>query len=149
MFRKSNSAKISSMTCLLRISLYVLFFLVAVQSINAELPPSVYQELQEKSAEALSIKVESVKIDKSEESALTRLSITARAKVESVTRSASGLMPGDRIRINYTYVDHKQPIAGPSEPDILKEGRSYPAFLTGEDGVYTPAARGYSFRLAR
>jgi hypothetical protein len=115
---------------------------------QAELPPSVYQELQEKSPEALNIKVESVKTDKSEEPTLTRLSITAEARVEKVTRSASGLKPGDKIRISYTYVNHKQPIVGPSEPDLLKEGRSYPAFLTGKDGVYTPAARGYSFRLA-
>lgn len=115
---------------------------------QAELPPSVYQELQEKSPEALNIMVESVKIDKSEESSLTRLSITAEAKVETVTRSASGVKPGDKIRISYTHISYKRPVAGPSEPDILKEGRSYPAFVTGEDGVFTPAARGYSFRLA-
>ena len=115
---------------------------------RAELPLSVYQELQEKSSEALNIKVESVKVNKSEEPALTRLSITAEAKVETVTRSASGIKPGDRIRINYSYVSYKQPIAGPSEPDVLEKGQSYPAFLTGKDGVYTPAARGYSFRLA-
>ena len=119
----------------------------ALPTTQAELPPSVYQELQEKSPEALNIKVEFVKIEKSEEPDLTRLSITAEAKVEKVTRSASGLKPGDQIRIGYTCVSHKQPIAGPSEPDIVKKGQSYPAFLTRKDGVYTPAARGYSFRL--
>jgi len=119
-----------------------------VVTMRAELPPSVYRQLQEKSPEALNIKVESVKIEKGEEPALTRLLITAEAKVEKVTRSASGLKTGDQIRISYTCVNHKQPIVGPSDPDILKEGRSYPAFLAGRDGIYTPAARGYSFRLA-
>ena len=133
----------------LRIVSYIVIALAkTVLTIEAELPPSVYQELQAKCPEALNIKVESVKIDKSEEPALTRLSITAQAKVATVTRSASGVKPGDTIQISYTYIDHKQPIAGPSEPDILEKGRSYPAFLNGQGGVYTPAAGGYSFRVA-
>lgn len=114
---------------------------------RAELPPSVYEDLQKKCPEALTIKVESVKIVTTDEASFKRLEIAAEAKVETVARSESGLKPGDTILINYTHLDYKQPIAGPSEPDILREGRSYPAFLSGvKDGVYTPAARGYSFR---
>ena len=105
----------------LRIVFYIFIDLAkTVLTIQAELPPSAYQELQAKCPEALNIKVESVKIDKSEEPAWTRLSITAQAKVATVTRSASGVKPGDKIQISYTYINHKQPIAGPSEPDILE-----------------------------
>jgi hypothetical protein len=78
------------------------------------------------------------------------LDITAEARVETVIRSASGLKPGDAIRISYVHLDHKLPLAGPSEPDVLQKGRSYPAFLAKaqKDEVYATTARGYSFRRA-
>jgi hypothetical protein len=116
-------------------------------STHGELPPSVYKELQEKSPEALTIKVESVRILTTDEPKLKRLDITAKARVETVTRSASGLKPGDAIRIIYAHLEHKQPLFGPSEPAVLEEGRSYPAFLSKaeKDGFYTAAARGFSF----
>jgi len=134
----------------LRVTPYAFAVLAGMAAtVCAELPPYVYQELQEKSPEALNIRVESVKLDKHEEPNFTRVSISAQAKVESVTRSASGLKPGDTIRINYSQVSYKRPVAGPSEPDILEKGERYPAFLSGTDGIYSPAARGYSFRIAR
>jgi FKBP-type peptidyl-prolyl cis-trans isomerase (trigger factor) len=94
------------------------------------------------------IKVESVQVSTTDEPIFKRLTITAEARVETVTRSASGLKPGDAIRISYVHLDHKQPLAGPSEPDVLQKGQSYPAFLAkaGKDETYTIAARGYSFR---
>ncbi|MEY2563181.1 MAG: hypothetical protein QOH88_1374 [Verrucomicrobiota bacterium] len=128
-------------------------FLVVVAtmlSTRGELPPYVYQELQAKSPEALTIKVESVSIVTSDESTLKRLTITAEARVEKVVRSASGLKSGDAIRINYVCLEHKQFIAGPSEPEVLQKDRSYPAFLVkaAQDQAYAPAARGFSFRSA-
>ena len=128
-------------------------FLVVIAtalSIHGELPPSVYKDLQEKSPEALMIKVESVRISTTDEPTLERSDITAEVRVETVIHSVSGLKPGDVIRIRYLHLDHKRPLAGPSEPDILQKGRSYPAFLAkaGKDDVYTTAARGYSFRTA-
>ena len=129
-----------------------IFFVVITTALSthAELPPSVYKDLQDKSPEALTIKVESVRISTTDEPRFKRLDITAEARVETVIRSASGLKPGDAIRISYVRLDHKQPLAGPSEPDILQKGRSYPAFLAKaeKDDVYTMAARGYSFRRA-
>ena len=94
------------------------------------------------------IKVESIRISTTDEPAFKRLDIMAEARVETVTRSASGLKPGDTIRISYVHLDHKQPLAGPSEPDVLQKGRGYPAFLSkAEKGkVYAPAAKGYSFK---
>jgi hypothetical protein len=131
-------------------SLCALFVVIApALSTHGELPPSIYKELQENSPEALMIKVESVRISTTDEPRFKRLDITAEARVETVIRSVSGLKPGDAIRITYVHLDHKQPLAGPSEPDILQKGQSYFAFLAKaeKDGFYTTAARGYSFRI--
>ncbi|MDP9005267.1 MAG: hypothetical protein M3N12_10825 [Verrucomicrobiota bacterium] len=130
-------------------SLGVFCLVIAALAAHGELPPYVYQELQAKSPEALTIKVESVSVATSDEPTLKRLAITAEAKVEKVSRSAAGLKPGDAIRITYIRLEHKQPMAGPSEPEILQKGRSYPAFLAkaAEDQVYSLAARSFSFRL--
>ena len=131
-------------------SLCAFFVIAAALSTYGELPPSVYKELQEKSPEALTVKVESVTISTTDEPRFKRLSITAEALVETVIRSASGLKSGDAIRISYVHLEHTGPLAGPSEPDVLKKGRSYPAFLAKAEKreVYTTAARGYSFRTA-
>jgi len=120
----------------------------AVLPARGELPPYVYQDLQAKSPEALTIKVESVSIAASDEPTLKRLTITAGARVEKVLRSASGLKPGDAIRISYVRLEHKQPMPGPSEPEVLQKDRSYPAFLVKaeEDEAYSLAARSFSFR---
>src|SRR5437762_8498660 len=116
---------------LFRLRSSCIFFVVITTALgtHAELPPSVYKDLQDKSPEALTIKVESVRISTTDEPRFKRLDIMAEARVETVIRSASGLKPGDAIHISYVRLDHKQPLAGPSEPDILQKGRSYPAFL--------------------
>lgn len=127
--------------------------IVAVASLphsRAELPPQAYQQYQDGAPEALTITVQSVKIDETEDRHAKVSSIAAEARVDKVTRSASELKAGDRIRIQYAHRLNKEPVAGPSEPDILKQGQNYPAFLAKrEDGTYGIAARGYSFRLAR
>lgn len=115
----------------------------------AELPPSAYQEYQREAPEALTITVRAAKITQANEWKAKRSSIVAEAQVDSVTRSASGLKQGDVIRIGYEHRSYRQPVAGPSQPDILREARSYPAFLRKrDDGTYAPAAGGYSFRHA-
>jgi hypothetical protein len=114
------------------------------------LPPDVYKADQAQSPEALKITVTRVDIRKAKEARGTRSNITAEAKVLEVKRSASKLRAGDKVLIRYSHFRHNQPIAGPSEPDILQEGRTYPAFLKRDAaGHYTPAGRGYSFRLAQ
>ena len=124
---------------------------VALARAGAELPPDVYKADQARSPEAISIKVTRVEIEKKKQSNGTRLRIVAEAQVLGVERSASNLKAGDSIKISYSHFYHDQPIAGPSEPDILEEGRMYPAFLAREPASnhYVPAARGYSFRLAQ
>jgi hypothetical protein len=132
-------------------SLWLFFVVISALSARGELPPYVYQDLQAKSPEALTIKVESVSIATSDEPSLKRLTITAEARVEKVVRSASGLKPGDAIRLSYVRLEHKQPMPGPSEPEVLQKDRSYPAFLVkaAEDQVYSLAARSYSFRALK
>jgi hypothetical protein len=72
-------------------SLCAFFVVIATAlSTHGELPPSVYKDLQEKSPEALTIKVESVRISTTDEPTLKRLTITAETRVETVIRSASG-----------------------------------------------------------
>lgn len=125
-----------------------LFAAVAFAGIStgsrAELPPRAYRSYQEDSPEALTIKVKSVKIVERKEDGATRSEITVEAQVEKVARSASGLHSGDTIRIIYT---HTEPVLGGSQPDILREGGTYPAFLEKiEGGAYATAAESYSFR---
>ena len=118
---------------------------------RAELPPDVYKSDQARSPEALMIKVKSVRVVKKKQTWGMRSDIEAEAQVKAVTRSASGLRVGDLIRIKYSHSSYTQPMAGPSEPDILRQGESYPAFLArnAKDGSYALEAGGYSFRLIK
>jgi hypothetical protein len=116
----------------------------------AELPPDVYKAEQAESPEALTITVTCVDIQKTKEPSGMRSDITAEAKVLEVKRSTSNLQVGDTVRISYPHFRADQPIAGPSEPEILEKGNTYPAFLQKDAaGHYTPAAGGYTFRLVK
>lgn len=123
--------------------------LAALPTVRAELPPQVYQEYQNEAPEAVTLTVRSVKRTEKKETEFTSISIVAEARIDKVNRSATGLKPGDVIRIKYEHRKDREPMPGPSQPDIVTEGASYPAFLEKQkDGTYGIAARGYSFRLA-
>lgn len=115
----------------------------------AELPPYVYRDMQAKSPERLTIKVKSVKTQERDEPDRRLIDVTVEAEVTEVARTASRLKPGQSIRIRYTHSDFKQPMAGPSQVPILREGETYPAFLGKDKGgdAYAPAAGGYSFQV--
>ena len=116
----------------------------------AELPPFAYKEMQAESPERLTIKIKSVKTTERDERDRKRVDVTIDAKVTEVARTSSRLKPGQSILIRYTRSEYKQPIAGPSEVPLLREGATYPAFLsrTGKTGrLYAPAAGGYSFKV--
>ena len=129
------------------ISLVVLLASSGVASL-AELPPYVYKERQQRAPESLIIKVRSVKTRATNEPRRKKIDVSVEARVERVNRSKAGLRPGAVIRISYVHSQHKEPLAGPSEVPILKEGRVYPAYLmkSGRRKDYAPAAGGYSFR---
>ncbi|HEY9282817.1 MAG TPA: hypothetical protein VIP46_05135 [Pyrinomonadaceae bacterium] len=118
-------------------------------SVSAELPPYVYKDMQAKSPERLTIRVKSVRTEERDESERKLVAVTAEAEVVEVARTASELKPGQTIRIRYTHTDYKQPMAGPSQVPILREGETYPAFLrkNKEGDTYAPAAGGYSFEV--
>ena len=118
-------------------------------SVRAELPPEVYRDMQAKSPERLKIRVKSVKTEERDEAERKLISVTAEAEVLEVGRTASELKPGQTIRIRYTHTEYKQPIAGPSQVPVLREGETYPAFLgkNKEGDTYSPAAGGYSFEV--
>src|SRR4051794_17057972 len=94
---------------------------------RAELPPWVYQERQAKAPEALVIKVRSVKTQEKKEPKVTVTEFTVEAEVEKVERSASRLAPGGIIKIVYSRREYSEPLIGPSESPVLKEGQVYPA----------------------
>jgi hypothetical protein len=126
--------------------------LAATSPSLAEIEPKYYQAWQRKASEVLTIVPVSVRpVVRSErhrsgDGMLIHTRVEADAIVESVTRSASGLKPGDSIRIEYTSTRAEPPMPGPRPITVLKRGQSYPAFLLGvRKGLYAPAAKGASF----
>lgn len=116
---------------------------------RSELPPWAYKERQDKAPEALVIEVRSVKTRETREPTVKRTEFAIEAKVEKVDRSATKLTPGSIIKIVYGRSEHSQPIAGPSEIPVLKEGQVCPAYLAREGDIYSPVAGGYSFETVR
>jgi len=113
---------------------------------RAELPPYVYKDMQANAPESLVIKVLSVRTKKTDEPRLVRVSVTVEARVQQVSRTQTGLKPGDIIRIKYDHRRHKEPMAGPSEVPLLKKRQVCPAYLKKTDAAdYSPAAGGYTF----
>ena len=110
----------------------------------AELPTSVYSDLQKKSPEVVEIKVDRVK-----HQGLFRKQEKVSATVTKVIRTASGLKVGHKIEIRYRHIPLRG-AAGPSPIPKLKAGATYPAWLKkAEGGIYAPSARGKSFSPVR
>jgi hypothetical protein len=114
----------------------------------AELPPYVYKQRQQQAPESLLIKVRSVQTRETDEPRGKKIDVSVEAQVEQVIRSQTGLHPGDVIRIHYAHNEYKEPLIGPSEVPMLKEGERCPAYLEMDkkEKTYLPAAGGYSFR---
>ena len=119
---------------------------------QAEIEPKYYRQWQDKAPEVLTIRVGAVKPavtserHRSGDGMLIHTRVEAEATVEKVERSASGLKPGDTIRIQYLSTRAEPPMAGPRPLPVLKRGEAYPAFLLGvSKGVYAPTAKGASF----
>jgi hypothetical protein len=127
----------------------LLLLLIALVDVRAELPPWVYKERQDKAPEALVIKVKRVKTSERTEPRAKMTEFTVEAEVEKVERSATKLAPGAIIKIVYSRSEYSQPIAGPSEIPILKEGQVCPAYLAREGDTFSPAAGGHSFETVR
>jgi hypothetical protein len=120
--------------------------LALTTSAIAELPPGSYDTCRKEAAEALVVKVTSVK--KANEPG-EGTSVTAVCTVLGVERSASGLKVGKEISIAYMIPDTTGGFAGPRIPPMLKPGEVYPAFLQKSEGGsgYDLAAYGESFTM--
>jgi hypothetical protein len=114
---------------------------------DAELPPDVYEEMKRRSPERISLTITSVKITKKPRPKGMQRLISAEARVTAVDTSGSGLRPGDKIRLQYINEKWAEPVVGPSEPEIVKKGRTYTAYLAHDraSASYKPAAGGHSF----
>lgn len=115
-----------------------------------DIEPKYYRVWQDRAPEALTVKVLSVRTTVTTErhraGVVTQTRVEAQAQVERVDRSATGLKPGDALRINYTISRAQPPVEGPRELPLLKGGASTPVFLLAiSRGVYGPAAKGASF----
>ena len=65
---------------------------------------------------------------------------------EDLDRYCGGLKPGDSVTIRYRVLLPTTPLPGPSQPPVLGEGETVPAFLKPGDGpALTVAAGGKSF----
>jgi len=127
-------------------SLLALFTLTLVPFAAAELPPSVYRDLQAKAPEVAVITVTSVSHSAKKREGDVLDTVTLVAKVRRVSRTRRHLHKGDFITISYTHVTHSQSIAGPSEIPILSKGQTVPAYLTFvSQHAFAPAAKGHSF----
>ena len=126
----------------------VILFAAFIHS-RAELPPEGYREQQDRAPEALVIKVRSVKTQETKEPKATATKFTVEAEVEKVERSATRLAPGGIIKIVYSRREYSEPLVGPSELPVLKDGQIYPAYLSREGDTYVPAAGGSSFATVR
>jgi hypothetical protein len=119
---------------------------------RAEIEPRYYREWQDKAPEALTLRIGAVRPavtserHRSGDGLVVHTRVEAEATVETVERSASGLKPGDAIRIQYTTTRAEPPMPGPRPLPVLKRGETVPAFLLGvSKGLYAPAAKGASF----
>ena len=99
--------------------------------------------------EFMQIKVKAIRYDRlnstRSDSCDQRMQLTADATIQSVTRTASALKPGDQIVINYVITEVVCPnIKIDSMPQISKH-LSYPAFLNCKNKTCDIAAGAWSF----
>lgn len=128
--------------------LLVLLFLVPslAGTALAAPPPGTYDALRIEAPEVLIIEVLSVRAGEPER---WTTPIRVEARVLAVERSASGLAKGDRLTIEYGFIDPEAMIVGPRRVPMLVESGIYPAFLETAEGrrAYRPAAYGASFEM--
>jgi len=123
-----------------------LIFTVLILTLQAELPPDVYENYQKNAPEALTISVEKVKTSLI---SFSERSVTVTAKVIRVKRSENKVKRGDTITIVYNRTFWRPGgWVGPSSLPILKEKQTVSAFLRKgkNNNNYYPDARGKSFK---
>ena len=124
----------------------LLLLIWALTALHAELSPDHYRRLQAESPEAVVLLIGKVDTQSGLAADGLTIDVTAVAKVKQVIRSRGGLKPGDSVTIRYRVLLPTTPLPGPSQPPVLGEGETVPAFLKPGDGpALTVAAGGKSF----
>ncbi|HEX8550694.1 MAG TPA: hypothetical protein VF681_03975 [Abditibacteriaceae bacterium] len=113
--------------------------------IRAELPPSVYEELQKDAPEVLEIEVATVALNSRDGEDLRTISVFATAVVKKVSRSRSGTKVGDQISLRYlTFEVIKPGWVGPSAIAEVQKGKKYRVWLKKSGAHFYEAARGWT-----
>ena len=152
MRRGWRSARFVRLTRLTLIA-YVFGFALAFTTplAHAVIAPTPYDsDAIEDAPEALAIKVLSVGLKEKrrnvQDGAKSILyTLIAKAQVSKVERSATGLVPGALIEIQYDYWHHDDPPIGPVEMRPIKKGEVLYAHLRKHGASYQPAADADSF----
>jgi len=132
----------------MKTTLLLLFGFLLMLPVHAEMAPGHAERRQAKSAEAITIKVLTVKVTTKNTLLAKTENVSATAEVTGVTRSAKKLKVGDTIKIEYKRSFSRFPEAGASPAPVLKKGAEHPAFLrsAAKAGVFEPDVFSYSFK---
>ena len=128
------------MNILLRILCIPLLLMLFTLVSRSELPPRVYENWQEKSAEKVEFFVKEISSRYEQDKKISDISATVT--ISKVYRTELGLTEGHELTVEYTIT---KGILGPSSPLFLQTGNTYIAYLTTRDGRYVPSAGGASF----
>jgi hypothetical protein len=118
-------------------------------TVQAELPPSAYEEMQQKASDVFRINV--LQVMKSATDDPHKAEIRIVADVLKVGRSVAKIRAGELITIRYFVIERPPGWVGPGEVPIPDERAEVPAFLTSspESTDYTPAAGAMTFSTFR
>ncbi|MFV0336822.1 MAG: hypothetical protein ACK5LK_01065 [Chthoniobacterales bacterium] len=134
---------------------FLLFTVMTVGNLKAELPPSAYEAMQAKAPEALEIEVLRValtELPKPEDPEMLKKpwpshKVTLTAAIFKIFRKTTKVEEGQFITITYDLEERPAMWAGPGPIPLLKKGVIVPAFLSrvGNSDEFHPAAGAMSF----
>ena len=114
---------------------------------SAAIVPSQLKEMQNAAPEHLHLTVTKVEKEAVEKDGKHTFKITVYGKLTEVVRSLTNPPLSRTVVINYTIPNHEKTPQEGDWPALVKEGKSYEAFLSlnPAKGHYTPAAASGSF----
>ncbi|MEI8293823.1 MAG: hypothetical protein WCG66_07505 [bacterium] len=126
--------------------LYALAATLLITNLQAELPPSAYEQMQAESPEFLDVEILRVDIEPGAEADQQDVQLTAR--ILTVHRTSSNLQQGGMLNIVYTLTARPPGFVGPGQVSIPAEGDKTVAYLkNGEKpDEFLPAAGAMTFR---
>jgi hypothetical protein len=125
-------------------AIFATLALILSAPLRAELPPSVYQRMQEEAPEKIVMETLRVEIRHVQNEGQH---VVIMGVIKKVDRSASGLKSGEFVTIQYLIPDRPEGWVGPGNIPLLSEQEETVAFLRRIDQSdrYEPAAGAMSF----